>query len=376
MPTSWTGQRWLGGRTYVDGDGTTRYVIERMRRGRRYSITVPPGLDPEAEYALWRRDPEGYAARAAETGLRPDDAVVIDTEALQAFGRHLAAAVTSVDYVRGVLSYLAEWANALRGRDLRYLRVEDLEAMLTAWEAAPAGKRRSGARRYRIVALQSFCTWLVGRQRLQFSVASLLKAPKARSARSRGQRAYTVKQVEAWYRAMPSQRVRDCLCLGAKYGMHQTEVARIARGDVDIDGSILTFRHKSGRDHRQAVDAQALAAVRRLMALGRAPSANIMNRWTHRVARATGMTPVHPKFLRHFAFTLGRKAGKIVYPDTQGGLPLAEMAALVGHRSGLMGKDHYDDSVGLLVLPLNLYHPEDPINVDRDERRGSGAAGA
>lgn len=390
--TQWTGP-WKGGRTYADRDGQPRYVIEKMRHGRRYNVVLPARtVDPEAELALFLRNPDAYAQRAEQTGLLPEEAVVITAEEIRGFVQYLSTKQRSAAYVKGVASYLREWANALNGRDLRYLTVDECYKLLTAWEKDPnagrtadrKGKRRTGARRYRIISLQTFSRWLVKRQRLKLgeNVAALLEAPKAATARSRGQRAYTVEQVHEWYSKMGSQRMRDCICLGAKYAMHQTEVARIARGDVEIEevntngiAAIITFLHKNQRDHRLAIDAQALAAVRRLIALGRAPTANRMNYWTHRTAALVkGGKPVHPKFLRHFATTLGKKAGQKVYPEgEQGGLTSQEMGFVTNHRSALMQKDHYDHSIFMMVLPLRLYHPEDPVEISVADR-GEAAA--
>ncbi len=148
--------------------------------------------------------------------------------------------------------------------------------------------------------------------------------------------------------------------------MHGTEIARIAKGEVQIEevhrngiAAVIRFIHKSRYDHKQSIDAQALAAVRRLMVSG-APTKNVCRDWRKRL----GSKVMH-KYLRHSFFTWGLKAGRVVRV-TDGGLTLSEMAAAVGHRSLLMGKDHYDNSdvPAMVVVPITLTHPEDPLSLE------------
>lgn len=357
MSTKWV-DTWKGGRVYEDRDGARRYVIERMRHGKRYTCVLPAGVtDPEGELALFKRDPEGYVRRSAETGLLPEEAVILTKEEAIRFKSYLENEKHRVPaYVNSVMSYLTDWANALNGRDLRNVTVDDLYKLLDGW---PAG------RNYRIASIRTFCTWLQKRQRLapHENASRGLEAIKPPPARRLKLRGYTIQQVEEYYRALPTQIMRDYYLLGAKCGMHGTEIARIAKGEVQIDevhqngiAAVLRFIHKSRYDHRQSVDAQCLAAVRRLIALGRVPTAPTCLKWRTRLK----LNVMH-KYLRHSFFTWGRKTGRVVRV-ADGGLTLSEMAAAVGHRSMLMGKDHYDnDEVpAMVIVPIKLEHPEDP----------------
>jgi integrase len=365
--------RWDGGRVYLDRRKRKIYVIERMVEGERYAVRLPPNVrDPDAELALFMRDPAGYAERNTDTGLMPSEAVVITLEEVQAFKRYqLDEKHLNTVYATSVSHYLTDWANALKGKDLRRVRVDELYRLLDEWKAA---------RNYRIAALKSFCTYLVKRQRLGAgeNAAAHLESVKAPPARLLEVKGYTIKQVEQFYKALGSQRVRDYFCLGAKYGLHGSEIDRIARGQVEVTlvgvkgiAAVLRFIHKGRHDHRQSIDAQALAAVRRMTTHGRAPTTTMVKDWVDATAAqlSKGKPQPFPKvfhhYLRHSHFTWMRQCGRKVEIEA-GGLALSEIAALVGHRSLLMGKDYYDNSEvpPMAVLPLKLYHPEDPISIE------------
>lgn len=364
---------WKGGRIYADRDGSRRYVIERMRNGRRYVVALPTGVtDPESELALFKRDPDGYVRQLNERGLAlPDNgAVRLTADEIAAFAKYLTGRDRCAAYVSGVTGYLAQWANALEGADIRSVTVSRLYELLDAWPTA---------RNYRVTALQSWCTYLVKRQRLETNVAALLEVEKAPPSRLKKNRGYSIKQVEAFYRALDSQYIRDLYCVAAKTGMHTTEIRRMTSGEVEIRpvgkngiAAVLRMVHKNKRDHLQSVDAQTLAALRRLMARGRAPSGPAVS---YAVAKVGG-EPVFPKYLRHSFATWLKECGRKVTVQ-RGGLDHSEVAALIGHRSGLMLKDRYDNSAipAMGVVDIRLEHPADPVSIDRNERSGAVSAG-
>lgn len=375
MP-AWIG-KWEGGRVYQDRRKRSVHVIERMIDGRRYTVRLPPNVkDPGAELALFLRDPEGYKQRNESTGLLPDEAAVLTLDEVTSFegyqrGQHMAEG-----YVRAVSSYLTDWANALKGRDLRRVTVSDLYRLLDRWETA---------RNYRINALRAYCTYLVRRQRLKpaENAAGLLEVTKPPPRRALERQGYTIAEVEAFYRCLDSQRLRDYYLIAAKCGLHGTEIGRIARGEVEITpvgrggiAAVLRFIHKSGRDHRQSIDAQTLAAVRRLMALGKAPGTKIVSNWANQ-AGARSVRVVHHGRLRHSVVTWLRGGQFRRYAVTSEGMALSEIAAMIGHRSLLMAKDHYDNTeVPELRLPtINLTHPEDPTPLDIGAGERTKAAG-
>lgn len=364
MP-AWIG-KWEGGRVYLDRQKRNVHVIERMVDGRRFTVRLPPNVkDPGAELALFLRDPEGYRRRVAETGLLPEEAVIMtqaEVERFEAYLRHEKHRAEA--YVSAVAGYLTDWANAFKGRDLRKVTVDDLCLYLDELKTA---------RNYRIASLKTFCTYLVRRQRLKphENASAMLETVKPPPRRLLAQQGYTIKEVEAVYQVLPSQRVRDYYLLSAKYGLHGTEIGRIARGEVEIIpvgqkgiAAVLRFIHKSQRDHRLSIDTQALAAVRRLLSLGAAPVKRVVCDAANKAARG-GQRVVHHGRLRHSFVTWARRFGKTVTVDS-GGLALSEIAAVAGHRSLLMAKDHYDNTEvpPMIVLPINLSHPEDPVPLE------------
>ncbi|HVE87949.1 MAG TPA: hypothetical protein VND93_34060, partial [Myxococcales bacterium] len=68
MP-NWTG-RWEHGRTYVDGEGHSVFLLEKQRGGKRYNIPlrVPSESDALAEARLFVRDPDAYVQEQLTRG--------------------------------------------------------------------------------------------------------------------------------------------------------------------------------------------------------------------------------------------------------------------------------------------------------------------
>lgn len=371
--------KWSGGRFYKDRRGRAVYVIEKLVDGVRYAITLPRSVkSPEAELALFFKDPAGYRERNKKTGLMPDEIVALTLDEVETFEKYLRDEKhRSEPYVRGVSGYLADWATGLAGRDLRRVSVRDLYRLLDAWGTA---------RNYRVAALRTFCSYLVRRQRLKLgeNAAALLEIVKPPPARLLEKQGYEISEVEQFYAALEDQRMRDYYLLGAKYGMHGTEIDRIARNEVSVTlvgkesiAAVLRFIHKGRHDHRLSIDAQALAAVRRFVDTHkRAPSTKSASYWAKKTAKALGWeTPLHHGQLRHsnetWAETVGWKAQL-----EPGGISRQEAADILGHRSTAMIRDHYNNVQvpKMLCLPLKLFHPLDPtpLQVSSSERAKAG----
>jgi hypothetical protein len=360
-------RKWKGGRVYVDRDGRERYVIEKMRKGQRYTVTLPAGADPELQLALFKSDPEGFTRRSADTGLLPEDAAVLTVDEIEAFEKVLHERQRSEAHIRSMKHYLAAWCDDLKGRDLRRVHVDDLRKMRDAYK---------NARNYRTIAIKGYCTWLVKRQILKLgeNPAALLEQVRAAPKRlQEGDYVYTAEQIEHFYSILKPQRVRDMFLLVAKTGLHGSEAARIAGKDCKLYelpdkssgiAAVATVRHKNRRDHKQSLDAQALAAVRRLQAAGGAPCKERIHEAIIAASRRVNCPPVFLRYLRHSFITLANERGREVRV-TEGGVPLGAIAAAVGHRSMLMAKDHYLQSTvpPMIVVPLTLRHPEDPTPI-------------
>lgn len=374
MP-AWT-EAWKGGRVYLDRDGQRRYVIERMRHGRRYTLTLAAGVtDPEAELALFKRDPEGYSRRNVATGLLPEDSVVLTADEIERFEKHQREEGLSEPHVRAVSSYLSQWAEDLAGRDLRQVLADDLYAEL---------ETHKKAKYYRATAIKAFCSWKVSRQRLPIdNAAAHLQVTRAAPARTYRDVLYTAEQIQTFYAALTPQRVRDYFLIAAMTGLHGSEIGRIPEGSITEMNTgteiaaVISVKHKvSGktkRDHRQSVTAQVLAAARRLVAAG-VPCKERVNEAIHACARRLKRDPVHIRYLRHSFITLTHLSGRVVSVQLgNAGVPIAEVAAAVGHRTSLMIQDHYLAVPSMKLPPLRLSHSEDPAPLQvRTDGRSAG----
>jgi len=401
----WTG-RWDGGRTYVNKQGDTVWVLDKQVHGRLYTTRLSAGNEKDAlaELALFRRDPAAYVARAQEAKAAeettPGNApVLLDLPTVERFLGYLKSQGRTERHRKNALHYLAQWAEVLYGKDLRKLRLQDLKQALNGWFDAEAGD--IPAKWHRIAAIKAFCSWLREEEAVLTTAedATLaLKVPPARPEKALRDKGYSMRDVERIYAAINGwesarygwkgtgrvtevQCVRDVLLLHAKCGMHGTEIDRLARGEGRVkvlqgQGAIagtITFIHKSGRVHVQSVDAQALAAAMRLQARGSAPADWWIRQVVKRAAKSVGLEPLRMGELRHSFVTWAAECGTEVRP-VDGGVPLTRIAATIGHQSAVTTKKFYEGVKvpPMIQLPIRLEHPEEPISLfERQLRDGS-----
>ncbi|SEU28755.1 tyrosine-type recombinase/integrase [Stigmatella erecta] len=380
MP-KWSG-KWKGGRTYRTGDGRTVYVLRKMVQGRNYAITLDARneTEAEAELALFLRDPGAYQTKTEVQQTQKDAAVYLDPETVGRFLEYLKAQGRTERYVGNVAYYLAGWAEVLVGRDLRRLTLQEVLRELA---------RHKTARKNRITALKSYTAWLREVEAVlpvSEDCTLALKVPAARPEKAIREKGYTIEEIQRLYRAINGwesakygwrgtgrvtdvQPVRDVLCIHAKTGMHSTEIERLARGEGKVTvlrehgviAATIKFVHKSGRVHVQSIDHQTLAAVQRLQARGAAPVDSYIRKVVSRAAKSAGVEPVRFGELRHSFVTWASECGQEVRPRS-GGLPLAAIAAVVGHQSVTTTKKFYENVKvpPMIKVPITLEHPEDP----------------
>ncbi len=407
MAMNWLGP-WKGGRKTVVNDEII-YYIERAAGGKRYCIRLKTGIsehDAETELDLWRRDPTKYQLEVAPPPI-------LDAREIERYRAHLVERNLARDYIVGTLNYLGQWARALNGADLRTLKVRELKLLI-------AKKWAKRATRYRLVALKSFLGWLTREQVItrDQNIGPLLLVDIAAPAKISQTRGYAIEYVEAAYRAMPGpelvalgkhvegdqfdtirdwhvkptawQSYRDAMVIRCKTGMHHTEIQRIARGDVEITevgdngiAAVVRFLHKKkNAEHKVSVDDQTLCAMRRLIARGRAPSKNGLNKVNYRVAAAMAPNGVRStkeqlreaavffEQLRHSFATWAVERGREV-SVTGEGLSVHRVSRVLGHRSSSTTSRHYDTSVpAMIVLPIKLQHPDDPVIEVVKKQRG------
>jgi integrase len=383
-------KRWDGGRIRWASDGTPVFQIERMVNGINYYRTLDARNEKEAraELALFERDPEGYRTTdEAKTALGVH--VTTDPGTVARFLAWLRQEGRVERYVKNTQHYLAEWEAFLKGRDLRRVALWELRAEL----------KRRGAAKSRIIALKSFAAYLREQEAVLTSKEDPtldLRVPPPRPARAKRDKGYTLEHVEALYRAInpwkPAfdppreewengrtvdvQSVRDVLVLHCKTGMHASEMERLARGegelqDVTGEGEIagtLRVVHTSGRVHAQSLDAQSLAAAKRLQARGSAPADSYVRRVIqHSVTQANWaarrplLKPITFGALRRSFVTWAAERGELVRPSAEG-VPLAAIASAIGHTSAHTTK-RFDEGVRvppMIKVPIRLEHPDDP----------------
>lgn len=374
--SEWLG-KWKGGRYYRNNRSTGRlvYVIERKHRGRPYSIPLDAGNESQAEaqLALFFEDPVAFhSKRQTERTLLPE-AVRIDETTTQAVLDALKRNGSEQPYLKEVRRYLVDWGNVLKGRPISTVSTRELKAHLKKWK---------GAQHHRKAAIKTFCTFFVDEGDLlptENPAATLRMSEGKKQKRTKVTKKlpYSIAEVEAHYAALDTQAARDLFVLRCKAGMHGTEVCRVASGDwrieeVDGNGTVicakLTFLQKSG-EHCVSLDAQMLAAARRLIAAKYAPGkgtmAKAVRRAAARLAEKSGdgavVAHLHPGRLRHSFMTWARTCGKWV-TVTGTGVAVGEIQQVVGHRSGsTVTTDHYIGGIPPLIwVPINLVHPDDP----------------
>lgn len=389
--------KWDGGRVKQNRRGQRVWVLEQQHLNRPYTMTLPVRSEAEAlaELALFRRDRVAYvearsreraAAAAPPAGSRKGDAS-ITADRVESFLTFLRAEKKSEGYVAYVKTYLADWTEALDGRDLRDLTLADLRAALATWDAAT---------HKRIVALKSYTAWLrrEGELKRNEDPTLDLDVPAVKATRAVEDRSYTAKQIEQVYAALTNysfapgwgddapesaprvtvdlQPVRDVFLLRALAGMHGSEIERLAKGEGVIRelkgyGKIagtLFFPHKKGGGHVVSVGTKALAAAMRLQAAGSAPNRMLTCRAIRRVLdRDPKLQPRNFRLenLRHSWITLTASGGELIQPKNAG-VPLDVVAQIAGHTNTMTTRKHY---LGvyippMAVVPLVLVNADDP----------------
>lgn len=370
------GENWAGGRTYVDSRGRKRWIIRRRVSGILHTITLDVESESEAlgELRLFERDTAGYRAAREQASL--GGAVIMTLDDLKAFRSHLEGTGRSRLYIKGIVGpYLSAWLGKLARRDLRSLDAKTLKRLLAEWTTA---------RKHRIIAFKSFCSWLVEQGRLDptESPGRFLSVPAAR--RTHDRKGYTIQQVERLYSVLHTQTARDVLLVRAKTGMHWTEINRLSSGlgeirvqrDCGLIAATITFKHKTGRPKTISVDLQTLAAILRMRQRGGAPTDNATSEVVALAvkranARGDTVKEIHFGALRHSFATWLKERGELYHP-TGRGLPVETVAEALGHTNTKTTALHYL-SVGvppMYRVAITLNHPEDPALLSAKQLAG------
>ncbi len=429
MPT-WTGtvEDAKGLRTYETPEGTGYAIWKQDKRlaaaglPLRASITLgvlTPG-EAKKKLAAFEDDPVGFVkkrqlpepAKAPEPSPASAKAILIDADSVKKCRDNLLKEGRVKRYVENVGYYLAQWGADLAGRDLRTVTTQELLQVLASFPKP--GKDRKGrdivmgeARRHRVSAIKTFTAYLRGlgvlkaaedpTVELELPSAEPEKAKRARLKKKA--KGYKIADVERLYSALTPwkssrpgwetkspdvQSVRDVVLIHCKTGMHATEIERVAEGVgdlVELEGqgeiaATIEFVHKTGV-HKQSIDRQTVDAIKRLRARGAAPAESYIKKCIKRAVESLGKDPDPDKDgirlgeLRHSFVTWLRERGELVKPK-DGGLPLEEIAAAIGHKSTRMTRTRYDNAAvpAMVKVPIKLHHPEDPLPLIVTKRSG------
>jgi hypothetical protein len=391
----WLGE-WDGGRKFLRRDGATGYVLERMVADVRFAKTldVKSDEDARAELALFKRDPQKYMTKREARADAAANAIVVEDATVDKVAAHLSREGRSPKYIKDVIAYLGWWGEDLGQKDLRSFKLKDLLRIVN---------ERGTARGKRIAALKTFTAYfreVEATLEMNEDPTLALMMPPPRPEKLKRDKGYPMKLIERVYGAvydweneeMPAdafgrvrrrganvapmrkgegdpQAVRDLLVLRAKYGMHGTEIDRIATGSGNLEpvkghkliAGTVKFPHKSGRLHVLSLDAQGYAAAQRLQARGGVLSDRYLRTSLKYACKRLGVEPINPGELRHSYATWAGDVGVVVKP-MKGGVSLEAIAATMGHQSKrTTGFFYWGVKIPAMIrIPIKLRHKDDP----------------
>jgi integrase len=313
------------------------------------------------EYSRWEADPAGYSRGERVDVSRLDISVDLLEEFFtwQTTRRHV-----SEQHALASAGYLRWWAHQFRGADLRRITLHG--------HVKPALEHAETARRYRVIALKAFCTWLRREKGLLTRAedpAIDLQVPPARPAqqhRRRGADRDVVQLVlgrlaelatqpaaksSRWeFKGNRWQVVHDVVKVLSTTGLHISELRRLVAGIGSLrqptprqraEGAVavLTVQHKSDDLHVIAItDIAVQAAAERLIAEGALPAHATITRTLKGVGAQFA-----PGGLRH-------SFGTWLVED---GAPIEHVSEVLGHRSSATARRFYVDvgSAARVVTP-------------------------
>jgi integrase len=326
---------WLGGYRRQSKKGEV-FVIERWVNGRKFHVSTRCTSERAAlkQLEVFEANPIAYKP----DGVAPRAALRLDADLIDKHERfQIEVKKNTKNHVACCGKYLVDWMEAFDGADLRDLTTQDLKALLRKWKTA---------KRYRVLAIKGFCTWLRTEEGLlknSEDPAVDLDMPAfkpAKFSRPKVIEQTVVLEVLGLLKGAP----RDVLRLLAGTGIHISEARRFAKeGEVfertpEQDTEVLaniTFKHKSGQPHVVAIsDSEVLDAARRLKAAGNIPNSSYLAKLMRNASDAAGIKP---------RVTLGVMRHSVATWLARDGVPLAQIADFLGHQSPVTTAKFYRD---------------------------------
>ena len=326
---------WEGGYIHRDARGRDLHVIRQQVGGKRYEVSTRTFSIRAALEQLKRfqADPDGYSARGE---VRANPIFLNTALATEYLTYSRTVCENSKEWVTKQRTILSWWAGKLKGVDLRGASVA--EAFLPALESG-------GGKAHKVAVLKALYSWL-RRERRMITLAEDpvagggLSAPAARKKHGSGPKAVDQKVVKLVRKELTGGWA-DAMDLQAATGWHVTEVKRFATaGEIEPAtaaqkaqgiAAVLVVEHKSGDQHRTAVNAETLGAAKRLRKKG-----GFAISWYHRAVKAAGKAaglkkPFGPGIMRHSVATWAVNQGA----------DLAAVSTFLGHRSTETTKRFY-----------------------------------
>jgi integrase len=325
-------EKWDGGRKWIDADGRATYYVRKRVGGKRYEVRTSATTERAAFEQLKRfeADPEGYDPRG-EVKAEP---IYLDEHLSQGFldwslrPRREGGAGNTPRWVGQQRLYLATWAEALAGVDLRRASLAD--NIMPALNGATC-------RPQRIAVLKRLYSWLRKvEQRIRREedpTLDTLAVPQYEPAQQRKVKARTKAEIAAVMKHAPA-RWRDLLTVLAATGAHVSELERFAKsGAVEplpraakakgIAGVLVLPATKAGGAHRVPVSAPALAAAKRVLEAGSFDRVKLTAVMKEACVKAK-IPAMTPGVLRHSVATHAMNAGAT----------LGEIAGFLHHLDG------------------------------------------
>lgn len=313
-------ERWPGGYIHHQLDGQPLFIIEREVDGRRYHVsTKAHGWKAALEQlAAFESHPPSYKPG----GGKRSGALYLTEELAEEFEAWHAKKV-SAKYAKETANRLADWREALEGRDLRRLSLPD---------DIDANANGRGGRRPRVVAIKLLFKWLRLEKRLVTRAQDVtldIALPPSVPEKTRRRKVVELAVVRA-AAAHLAPVYRDYLQLKLATSWHCTECARFIRGPSEIVApprpmataqgrpllAVLVVKHKSGNLTRTPIsDERQLEAIRRLQARGVVPRR--LNATLADACKAAEVPAFKFGVLRHSVLTWGVEAGADMHQASQ-----------------------------------------------------------
>lgn len=325
---------WDGGYLRKGKKGPT-YVIERWVGGIHFHISTRCRTSGAAHAQLRRFEADPINYRPSGEG---GDRLVITAELTLEYREWMTKVKgNSPEWASTCERLLIEWTEDFAGRDLRSVKLPELETILD---------RRQVSRKHRIEALKAFCKWLRRRKGLltaaQDPTADL---PVPQAQESSKSRAVPEERISAVLPYLPAD-ARDVLIVLMGSGAHISEVRRFAQGGEFVKQSktraIMYMVHKSKRLRPFPLRGRVyVEAAERVRKAGKIPA-----NWTMNADMTTACEAARVE-----RFTLGVLRHSFATNAFKRGATMNQVGDALHHATPATTKKHY--VVGMPPEPVH-----------------------